>query len=180
MVLSKEHLITLCLNPKLGRNYASKTGWTKAATLFSFHLWRRRHPTLSENGDDCLSEADDGYVSLFLSFRSSVAVKKDDTDDSCDDDFYVDHGYLSDNEGSEAGDSNDDENSNQRKQRLGRRAGEFTKQRSNKSRRLKKDLIVRIYGLNWGQMPPERDLGTHLMKAVVFNFPKSDTVKKQA
>jgi len=116
----------------------------------------------AEAGEDISSDVEEGGYN-------------EESNENCDD-FYVDHGYLSVSEGSEASNSNDNEDSDQRKRRLDHRVHEFTKQRSSKNRRAKKTLNVRIYGLTWEPTTKAmHDLDKRLMKAVVFDFPRTAT-----
>lgn len=98
----------------------------------------------------------------------AVCLQKDD--EVLQDDFYVGHGYLSESEGSEDGRAGEDVD--KRKQRCGRRSGEFTKQRSSKNRRSRKQLKVNIFGMCWEE-PDEKlskKLHKRLKSAVTFDF----------
>ncbi|KAI6171047.1 hypothetical protein M3Y97_01081700 [Aphelenchoides bicaudatus] len=110
----------------------------------------------AEEADECVSEPD---------------IEGNDEEDSADAEFYVDHGYLSENEGSEDSNADEEENSDERKRRLDHRAHEFKNQRNNKSRRMKKQLAVQTYGLSWDPEPDVHGVESRLLKAVIFNFP---------
>jgi hypothetical protein len=80
----------------------------------------------------------------------------------------VDHGYLSENEESDASESHEGENEEQRKRRMDQRAREFTTQNTTKRRRAaKKALTVQIYGLNW--QPSNSSWNRYAMKVSLLN-----------
>ncbi|KAI6207894.1 hypothetical protein M3Y96_00057300 [Aphelenchoides besseyi] len=101
--------------------------------------------------DDCLSDT------------NSVA----NNDENLQDDFYVGHGYLSEDE-----DSAINEDADAKKHRFGRQSGEFNKQRTNKNKRSRKQLKVNMYGFCWSEFDVKMNskLQKNLKSAVSFDY----------